>query len=386
MHPTGPSAPRCSRRDLLRLGARGALGLGVAAALGPLAAADGRAQSPVAPGSPAPVDAAPAAPASPAATPDTAPAPGGSIALLLPRATGDQGAADELVAAMDRAAGELGVRATVVEAADPATWERQLDRLATRGNRVVIGAFPELGDAMAAVAAANPGTRFLHIDGDPDAAELPNLETVAFDTWLGWYLAGVLAGEVSITRQVGYVGAVADDAHHAAANAFAAAAIDRDPELVTDAALVPAVGDVASGVDLAIDQLGLGADIIAADAGPSDPAIVATAGQAAAFAIAGSEAFAAALPETVIATVAVLRGQALIEALGPALGSGWRPGTRRAGVADGFVELVVNQAFLDLGPAEMRSRVAPATDLVNSARAAIIAGRLEPARDVRPPA
>ena len=285
---------------------------------------------------------------------------------------------------MDRAARELGVRATVVQATDPATWERQLGRLATQGNRVVIAAFPELGDAVAATAAANPGTRFLHIDGDPDAAPLPNLETVAFDSWLGWYLAGILAGEVSITRQVGYVGALPDDAHHAAANAFAAAAISRDPDVLTDAATVPTPGDAAAGVDLAIAQLGLGADIIAADSGPSDSAIVATAAQAATFVITGSEAFAAAMPETVIATVAVLRGQALLEALRPALGTGWTPGTRRAGVADGFVELIVNQAFLDVGPTEMRSRVAPATDLVNSARAAIVAGRLV-SRAGRPP-
>ena len=135
---------------------------------GTLAAARVRGQSPPAPGSPAPI-----APASPAVAPSAAPAPDGSIALLLPRATGDLGAADELASAMDRAAGELGARATVVQATDPATWERQLSRLAAQGNRVVIAAFPELGDAVAAAAAENPGTRFVHLDRDPAPRPYP---------------------------------------------------------------------------------------------------------------------------------------------------------------------------------------------------------------------
>jgi hypothetical protein len=135
-----------------------------------------------------------------------------------------------------------------------------------------------------------------------------------------------------------------------------------------------------------VDQLGLGADILAIDAGAADPAIVATAAQAGAYAIAGSEAFARAMPETVIGTVAVLRGQALLEALRSALGSPPTEGTRRAGIADGLVELIVNEAFLDAGPDEMRARVAPAVDLVNAARDAILAGDLVPARDIRPPA
>jgi basic membrane lipoprotein Med (substrate-binding protein (PBP1-ABC) superfamily) len=288
--------------------------------------------------------------------------------------------------AMDRAEAELGVQSTVVQAADPATWEGTLGRLAEQGNRVVVAAFPETAAAVTAAAGAHPGTRFVHLDGDIGAPDVPNLETIAFDAWQGWYLAGILAGEASVTRQVGYIGEAADDAHHAAANAFTAASTDRDPDVVVQADLVATPGDAAGGADLAVEQLGLGADILAADAGAADPAIVATAAQAGAFAIAGSEAFAAAMPETVIGTVAVLRGQALLEALRSALGPTPTAGTRRAGIADGLVELIVNEAFLDAGPDEMRARVAPAVDLVNTARDAIIAGGLVPARDIRPPA
>jgi basic membrane protein A len=364
--------PRCSRRDLLRLA--GAAGL--AAFVAPGVRAQSPAPSPTPPRSPAP------APSS-APSPGRAPA-GPSIALLLPRATGDQGAADDLAAAMDRAHAQLGYDARIVTATDPATWGRTLARLIEDGTDLVIAAFPETAAAIDAAAIANPAARFLHVDGNPDAPDLPNLTTIVFDTHEAWYLAGLLAADVSQTRQVGYVGAVADDAHHAAGNALAAGAAERDPDVVVDRAFVPVLGDAAAGVDLAVDQLGLGADVIAAAAGPSDPAIVATAQQTGTWAIVGFEALAAAAPDTVLATVAVLRGQALLDALGAAI-DGTRPGTRHAGLVDGYVELVVNEAFLASGPGEVATRLGSAQDLVNDARAAILDGTLTVRRDTSPP-
>lgn len=285
---------------------------------------------------------------------------------------------------MERARTQLGYDARVVTATDPASWGKTLTRLVDAGTDLVITAFPETATAVDAAAIANPAARFLHIDGDPDAPALANLVTVAFDTHEAWYLAGLLAADVSETRQVGYVGAVADEAHHAAANALAAAAAERDPEVLVDLAFVPVLGDAAGGVDLAVDQLAGGADVIAADAGPSDPAIVATAQQTGTYVIVGSEALAAAAPESVLATVAVLRGQALLDTLGAALAGG-SPGTRHAGLADGYVELVVNEAFLDGGPAELATRLGAAQDLVNDARARILDGSLTVPRDPAAP-
>lgn len=365
--------PRLSRRDLLRLA--GAAGL--ASLLAPVV----RAQSPDPSGRPtADPEPTPGSDASPGRVPA-----GPSIALLLPRATGDQGAADDLAAAMDRATAQLGYQARIITATDPSTWGRTLTRLIESGTDLVIAAFPETATAIGAAAVANPGTRFLHLDGDPDAPELANLTTIVFATHEAWYLAGLLAADVSQTRQVGYVGAVADAAHHAAANALAAGAAARDPEVVVDRALVPAIGDAAAGVDHAVDQLGLGADVIAADAGPSDPAIVAMAQQTGTWAIVGSEALAATAPATVLATVAVLRGQALLDALRAAI-AGTSHGTRHAGLSDGYVELVVNEAFLTAGPADVATRLGSAQDLVNDARGAILDGSLTVQRDTAPPA
>ena len=359
----------CSRRDLLRLA--GAAGI---ASVFPTAA---RAQSPD------PTAAAPPSPGAPAASPGRAPT-GPSVALLLPRATGDQGAADDLAAAMDLARAQLGYDARIVTATDPGAWGRTLTRLIDDGTDLVIAAFPEAAAAIDAAAIANPGTRFLHIDGNPGAPDLANLTTIVFDAHEAWYLAGLLAADVSQTRQIGYVGAVADEAHHAAANALLAAAAERDPEVVVDRAFVASIRDAATGVDLAIDQVGLGADVIAADAGPSDPAIVATAQQTGTYAIVGSETLAASAPDTVLATVAVLRGQALLDVLGAA-SSGASRGTRHAGLADGYVELVVNEAFLGSGPEEVATRLGAAQDLVNDARSAILDGSLTVPRDTTPP-
>jgi basic membrane protein A len=342
-----------------------------------------RAQAPQSSGGP---DASGAPAPSPAGAPTASPgrAPTGpSIALLLPRATGDLGAADDLAAAMDRATAERGHDARIVTATDPATWGRTLGRLIESGPDLVIAAFPETGAAIAAAAIANPAVRFLHVDGGPDAPDLANLITVVFDTQEAWYLAGLLAADVSRTGHVGYVGAAPDGAHHAAANAIVAGAAERDPDVIVDGAFVAAMGDVAAGVDLAVEQLGLGADVIVADAGPSDPAIVATAQQTGTWAIAGSETLAAAAPDTVLATVAVLRGQALLDALGPAI-EGTGGGTRHAGLPDGYVELVVNEAFLSAGPNEAATRLDAAQDLVNDARGAILAGTLTVPRDPSP--
>ena len=307
------------------------------------------------------------------------------VALMTTRAAGDLGAVDDLIAHLARAETELGVATTHIVASDPADWEPTIRRLAQNGHRIIAVTWDAVEASLATAAAAFPDVRFIGIDGGPTVPALPNVITVAFDTHLGCHLAGVLSGGATLTRLLGVVGGVAGPRPHANANAFAAAALGVDSTAEVTAAFAGTWTDRATGRDLATRLVDAGTDILLANAGATDLGVVEVAQESGTFVIGGSEAIVAVAPATVMATVAVLRGQALLEQIRAALDPGFTAGHLRSGIADGMVDLVVSDRFLAEGPAEMVERVSYALPLMDDARQALIAGTLTPRMDTLPP-
>jgi basic membrane protein A and related proteins len=90
-------------------------------------------------------------------------------------------------------------------------YEPNLQLLADRGAELVVAVGFMMEPAARAVATRNPRTRFLLIDspildsaGKP--AVLPNVRAVVFRENEGSFLAGALAGELTLTGTVGFVG------------------------------------------------------------------------------------------------------------------------------------------------------------------------------------
>ncbi len=90
-------------------------------------------------------------------------------------------------------------------------YEPNLQLLVDRGSELIIGVGFMMEPATRAVAAKNPKARFLLIDSPVLDAKgvpttLPNVRAVVFREQEGSFLAGALAGELTRTGRVGFVG------------------------------------------------------------------------------------------------------------------------------------------------------------------------------------
>ena len=362
-HPDRPTAlaRALTRRELLVAGGR----LGVAGALAAAGLASGAAVLPSA---------------------VRAQGGGATIGFLATRPAGDRGAMDDMLAALERARTDLGVATTVVTAVAPAGQEASIRRLAQAGADIVAVTFEAVDTALGTVAAEFPGTRFIGIGGGASAAPLANVVSVSFDTYLGAYLVGVLCGHATVTRQLGYLGGISAPDTNAAANALAQAAAEVDPSIVVTPEFAGSFADAGAGRLVADRLYTAGVDLLMTDAGASDLGAIDAALAAGSYLVAGSESVVELAPASVVATLAVLYGEALYEQLRSALDGAWVGGHQRSGIADGMIDLIVSDRFLAEGPADMTERIRNAAGPMDDARQAIIAGSLVPASVPLPPA
>ena len=104
----------------------------------------------------------------------------------------------------ERFTGETGVAVLAEEAASQADRAPAMRRAIARGATLVIGVGFSHAEAIAAVAAENPGRSFAIID--VNWLDLPNLRQYAFKEHEGSYLVGVAAALTSKTGTLGFVG------------------------------------------------------------------------------------------------------------------------------------------------------------------------------------
>ncbi|HEU4752381.1 MAG TPA: BMP family ABC transporter substrate-binding protein, partial [Armatimonadota bacterium] len=107
-------------------------------------------------------------------------------------------------AGLERAKSELGLQTTLIESRQASDYESNLERLAQKGCRVVFAVGFALEPAVKKVAERYPGTHFAIIDAEGPKA--PNVTGITFREEEGSFLAGALAGRMTKTKKIGFVG------------------------------------------------------------------------------------------------------------------------------------------------------------------------------------
>ena len=317
-----------------------------------------------------------AAPTTTAAEPPTttaAPVEPATVALVVNQRAGDMGPIDDLVRGLEQAEADFGLDTTFIEATDPSTFESTLRNLGNQGVDVVAVTFPPMGEALALVAPEFPDTRWIHIFGGP--VDMPNVVTVGFDYYKGTYLAGILAGALTATGKIGFVGGVSIPPLNADYNAFVAAAQTQDAGITGEAAFADSFEDPARGRELGAALYDGGADILMLDGAATDLGVVQAAEEKGGYVIGGSESYFDS--PAAIGSVLLFWSTVLYNEIERAIGDSYEPGHVGAGVAEGGVDLVINPAFLENGPSEMVAIINETLSLIDGARADIKSGALE---------
>lgn len=173
---------------------------------------------------------------------------------------------------LQRAGKDLGVDVKFLESREQADYAVNLDKLAEQGYNMVFAVGYLMEDAVKEASKKYPKTRFVIIDGSaPDAA---NTASLKFDEEQGSFLAGALAGAMTRTGKIGFIGGIQIPLIQKFECGYTAGAMTTRPDVKVITAYCGKFDDPAKGKELALAQFGQGADIIFHAAGGSGRGVI----------------------------------------------------------------------------------------------------------------
>jgi len=161
---------------------------------------------------------------------------------------------------LQRAQQELGIEASNVESAQVADYGPNLRRLAEKGCKVVFAVGYALEPAVKEVAPLYPNTHFAIID-HPGGSQ-PNVTGLVFKEEEGSYLVGALAGGMSKSGKLGFVGGQEIELIKRFESGYRAGVRTTNPSATVDAKYTNNWEDVAKGKELALALFNSGKDVV----------------------------------------------------------------------------------------------------------------------------
>jgi len=234
----------------------------------------------------------------------------------------------------------------VPEAADA---ERVLRDMVGQGNTLIFGTTFGYMEPMLKVAADNPEVKFEHATGFKTA---PNMRTYDSRTYEGAYMAGVIAGAMTKTKQLGVVGSIPIPEVIRNINAFTLGAQSVTPDVVTRVVWVNKWFDPPKEGEGAQSLLNGGADVLFQNTDSS--AVLQTAEKAGKFAFGWDSDMSKFGPEAHLASAIINWAPYYKKAVQDVLDGTWQTGSVWWGVKEGAIDIV---SISDKVPAEVKTKV-----------------------------
>jgi basic membrane protein A len=290
---------------------------------------------------------------------------------------GDKSFNDSAHRGLLRAEEELGVTVRYVEPGDGSDRESAVRALADQGHDLVFGIGFIFTDDLRKLAAEFPDTRFVGIDftvspGDPPPPA--NLTGIRFREHEGSFLVGAIAGLVSKSKVVGFVGGMDVPLIRKFEVGYRAGVKQVCPScrvLAAYAGSAPsAFADPLTGKALATAEYGRGADIIFHASGKTGQGVFTAATQLGKMAIGTDADQFHEAPCCVLTSMVKKVDVAVFEEIRRLVEGEIKGGIRELGLAEDGVAFVYDQNNRDRIPAEVVARV-------RALRKQIIAGEIE---------
>lgn len=277
---------------------------------------------------------------------------------------------------LQRAETELGVQVQYIEPSEGADRESALRTLAARKVDLVIGVGFIFGPDLERLAKQFPDVKFAGIDYVPSegVGELPNLAGLQFREHEGSFLVGAIAGLITQTKVVGFVGGMKIPLIRKFEAGYEAGVRHVCPScrvLSAYAGTEPkAFADPSLGQDLASAQYGQAADVIYHAAGKTGDGVFAAARQRNARAIGVDSDQHDAAPCCVVTSMVKRVDVAVVDVVRSAIEDRFRGGVHELGLAEQGVGFVADERNRALLPIEVVARV-------NKLREEIVAGAIQ---------
>ena len=277
---------------------------------------------------------------------------------------------------LEKARLELGVETTYIEPSEGADRETAMRTLAARGYHLVIGVGFIFSPDIERLAKQFPNTKFACVDYAPSdgVGVIPNLAGLTFREQDGSFLVGAIAGLLTRTKTVGFVGGmkipligkfeagyVAGVKHVCPACRVLSAYAGSDPKAFADPPL---------GQDLASAQYSKGADIIFHAAGKTGDGVFAAARQRRARAIGVDSDQHDTAPCCIVTSMVKRVDTAVVDLIKELAAKQWHGGIRELGLRENGVGFIAEEKNRFLLPIDVVAKA-------NKLREQIIAGEIK---------
>lgn len=226
-------------------------------------------------GAPAPAPAQPAAPADPAAPAPAQPAEAPQadkvykVAMICDSNISDGGWGAACYNAMVTAAEARGWEHMYTDSIDVSAYVEAMTSYCALGYDMIFAPGNQYSDAVKEVAAEYPEVYFAVLNGN-EALPTDNITSVLPNADQIGYIAGAMAGLMSKSNTLGFIGGMELDTTKAKLAGYEAAAKAINPSIKVLSAYAGSFNDTAKGMELASSMISEGADVFFGDASAVD--------------------------------------------------------------------------------------------------------------------
>lgn len=174
------------------------------------------------------------------------------VAIFLDGPINDGGWGASCYKAMTDAAAELGWDTAYSESIAQSDWATTMENYIDQGYSLIFAPGNQYTDAVKQVAQDNPDAKFCILN---DTVQTDNIESLMPDTKQIGLLAGALAGLISKTNQIGFIGGVELDTTKDKLDNYTKAAQKVNPSIQVTSAYAGSFSDAAKGKELATSMV-----------------------------------------------------------------------------------------------------------------------------------
>ncbi len=290
---------------------------------------------------------------------------------------GDKSFNDAAYAGLERAQKEIGVPFATLETGEGADREAQMRQLAAGGNQLVFGVGFLFSDDIYGLAQEFPNVKFACVDYTVKAGQTlpPNLRALEFKENEGSFLVGALAGLLSRTGKVGFVGGMEIPLIKKFEAGYRAgvAAVNPKAEVIVKYAGTQgtAFKDPTKGKELGLAEYNQGADIIFHASGSTGLGVFEAAREKGPghYAIGVDSDQYAEAPGFILTSMVKRVDNAVFQTIRDVKDGQWQGGVHEFGLKEDGVGWVYDDHNRNLIPESVKARV-------DSLKAEIVAGRI----------
>ncbi len=287
---------------------------------------------------------------------------GTRVALITPGSIADAAWNSGAYAGLQRIHDSLGLAVSHVEARTPAEQDEALRTYAAQGYDLVFAHGFEFQGAAERVSARYPKTVFIVTSGSRAAG---NVSPLIFRLEEASYLAGMMAGGMTRSNVLGFVGGIELPPIKAAYEGWVNGAKSVNPKIRTREIYLNSFDDAAAGREAALALIRVGADMFHHNADAAALGVFQAAKESPGVYVFGANADQSPLaPDRVPGSAVIDLPRAFMLVATQVKAGTFTPKVESFGLASGVVRYVPNPALDGLVPAALKARVAAAADSI----------------------